>query len=129
MCIRDRLKQVETLERDFVNIAAHELRTPIQPIIGFSELLHSKMKNKGQRKLLESIMKNARRLEKLAAVMLDVTRIEKNSLVLKKESFDLGQVTSDLVEQYNEQLRKMKEEEKDGRDEGKGDLRIIWEPT
>jgi two-component system, OmpR family, sensor histidine kinase VicK len=87
------------------------------------------MKNKGQRKLLESIMKNARRLEKLAAVMLDVTRIEKNSLVLKKESFDMGQVTGDLVEQYNEQLRKMKEEEKDGGEEGKGDLRIIWEPT
>ena len=125
----EKLKQIETLERDFVNIAAHELRTPIQPIIGFSELLYSKMKNKGQRKLLESIMKNARRLEKLAAVMLDVTRIEKNSLVLKKESFDMGQVIGDLVEQYNEQLRKMKEEEKDGGEEGKGDLRIIWEPT
>ena len=126
----EKLKQIETLERDFVNIAAHELRTPIQPIIGFSELLYSKMKNKGQRKLLESIMKNARRLEKLAgAVMLDVTRIEKNSLVLKKESFDMGQVTGDLVEQYNEQLRKMKQEEKDGGEEGKGDLRIIWEPT
>ena len=61
--------------------------------------------------------------------MLDVTRIEKNSLVLKKESFDMGQVTGDLVEQYNEQLRKMKQEEKDGGEEGKGDLRIIWEPT
>ncbi|MGA8484542.1 MAG: HAMP domain-containing sensor histidine kinase, partial [Nitrososphaeraceae archaeon] len=125
----EKLKLIETLERDFVNIAAHELRTPIQPIIGFSELLYSKMKNKGQRKLLESIMKNARRLEKLAAVMLDVTRIEKNSLVLKKESFDMGQVTGDLVEQYNRQLRKMKQEEKDGGEEGKGDLRIIWEPT
>jgi signal transduction histidine kinase len=74
-------------------------------------------------------MKNARRLEKLAAVMLDVTRIEKNSLVLKREYFDMGQITSDLVEQYNEQIRKMKEEEKNGVEQGKGDLRIIWEPT
>ena len=74
-------------------------------------------------------MKNARRLEKLAAVMLDVTRIEKNSLMLKKGSFDMGQVIGDLVEQYNEQLRKMKEEEKLGGEEQKGDLRIILEPT
>ena len=68
-------------------------------------------------------------LKSWAAVMLDVTRIEKNSLVLKKESFDMGQVIGDLVEQYNEQLRKMKEEEKVGGEERKGDLRIILEPT
>jgi two-component system sensor histidine kinase VicK len=125
----EKLKQIETLERDFVNIAAHELRTPIQPIIGFSELLYAKIKNKGERKLLEAIMKNARRLEKLAAVMLDVTRIEKNSLVLKKESFDMGQIIADLGEQYNDQLGKMKEQRVEEGEDGNGDVKISWELT
>jgi len=125
----EKLKQIETLERDFVNIAAHELRTPIQPIIGFSELLYAKMKNKGERKLLEAIMKNARRLEKLAAVMLDVTRIEKNSLVLKKESFDMGQIIADVGEQYNDQLGKMKEQRVEEGENRNGDVKISWELT
>src|SRR6476620_145854 len=126
----EKLKQIETLERDFVNIAAHELRTPIQPIIGFSELLYAKIKNKGERKLLEAIMKNARRLEKLAAVMLDVTRIEKNSLVLKKESFDMGQIIADVGEQYNDQLGKMKEQKmKEEGEAGNFDVKISCELT
>lgn len=101
----EKMKAVETLEKDFINIAAHELRNPIQPIIGFSELLYSKIENQEHRRLLEEVILNARRLERLARIMLDVTRIENNSLILTKETVDTGKVVRDIIDSYNRKLQ------------------------
>jgi signal transduction histidine kinase len=98
------MKEVEKLQKDFINMAAHELRNPIQPIIGFSELLYPKIVNQEQRRLLDEVILNARRLERLALIMLDVTRIENNSLVLTKEIVDIGKAVRDIVESYNRKL-------------------------
>ena len=100
----EKMKEVEMLEKDFVNIAAHELRNPIQPIIGFSELLYSKIDNHEHRRLLDEVILNAKRLERLARLMLDVTRIENNSLVLTREVVDASKVFNDIVESYNHKL-------------------------
>jgi two-component system, OmpR family, sensor histidine kinase VicK len=100
----EKMKEVEKLQKDFINMAAHELRNPIQPIIGFSELLYSKIVNQEQRRLLDEVILNARRLERLARVMLDVTRIENNSLVLTKEIVDIGNVVGETVVSYNRKL-------------------------
>jgi two-component system sensor histidine kinase VicK len=97
----ERMKEVELLEKDFVNIAAHELRNPIQPIIGFSELLYSKIDNQEHRRLLDEVILNAKRLERLARLMLDVTRIENNSLVLTREAVDASRILKDIVDSYN----------------------------
>lgn len=101
----EKMKAVETLEKDFINIAAHELRNPIQPIIGFSELLYSKIENQEHRRLLEEVILNARRLERLARIMLDVTRIENNSLILTKEIVDTGKIVRDIIDSYNRKLQ------------------------
>ena len=100
----EKMKEVEMLEKDFVNIAAHELRNPIQPIIGFSELLYSKIDNHEHRRLLDEVILNAKRLERLSRLMLDVTRIENNSLVLVKEIVDASEVMKDIVDSYNHKL-------------------------
>jgi two-component system sensor histidine kinase VicK len=100
----EKMKKVELLEKDFINFAAHELRNPVQPIIGFSELLYSKIENKEHRRLLEEVILNARRLEKLARIMLDVTRIENNSLIITKETVDTGKVVRDIIDSYNRKL-------------------------
>jgi signal transduction histidine kinase len=100
----EKMKEIELLERDFVNIAAHELRNPIQPIIGFSELLYSKIDNDEHRRLLDEVILNAKRLERLSRLMLDVTRIENNSLVLIKEVVDASKVMKDIVDSYNHKL-------------------------
>jgi two-component system sensor histidine kinase VicK len=102
----EKMREIENLEKDFINLAAHELRTPIQPIVGFSELLSDKIKDPEQRKLLDAVINNAKRLEKLAEIMLDVARIEKHSLILRKETFDLGKIIQDLVVQYNERVKR-----------------------
>ena len=100
----EKMKEVELLEKDFINIAAHELRNPIQPIIGFSELLYSKIDNHEHRRLLDEVILNAKRLERFARIMLDVTRIENNSLVLTKEIVDANEILRDIVDSYNHQL-------------------------
>jgi two-component system sensor histidine kinase VicK len=100
----EKMKKVEILEKDFINFAAHELRNPVQPIIGFSELLYSKIENKEHRRLLEEVILNARRLEKLARIMLDVTRIENNSLIITKETVETGKVVRDIIDSYNRKL-------------------------
>ena len=100
----EKMKKVELLEKDFVNIAAHELRNPIQPIIGFSELLYAKIDNHEHRRLLNEVILNAKRLERLARLMLDVSRIENNSLVLTREVVDASKVLNDIVDSYNHKL-------------------------
>jgi two-component system, OmpR family, sensor histidine kinase VicK len=78
------------IQNDFINIAAHELRTPIQPILGLSEILRSKIVSDGrnrvkdEQKILDAIIRNAKRLQRLTEDILDVTRIESHSLKLKK---------------------------------------------
>jgi signal transduction histidine kinase len=80
-------------------VAAHELRTPIQPIIGLSEVLRSK-KIEGQLeqdKILDVIIRNAKRLQNLSEDLLDVARIESHSLILKKEKFNLNTLILNAV--------------------------------
>ncbi len=86
------------MQKEFINIAAHELRTPIQPIIGLSEVVIRNTKDMGQAKLLEIINRNAKRLHRLTEDILDVTKIESRSLNLKKEQFNLNEVITNAIE-------------------------------
>lgn len=103
----DRLKIQEKMQKEFINVAAHELRTPIQPILGLSEILRSRLTKGKERQghdLLDIIIRNAKRLQRLAEDILDVTRIESQSLKLKKEQFDLNQIVSQTVEDHRNQI-------------------------
>ncbi len=91
------------MQKEFIDIAAHELRTPIQPILGLTRILHSN--NNGNRRstaeqdeLLDVIMRNAKRLQRLADDILDVTKIESESLNLKKGFFNLNDVITNTID-------------------------------
>lgn len=105
----EQLKMQEKMQKEFINVAAHELRTPIQPILGLSEILRSRLSKgpewQGQ-DLLDIIIRNAKRLQRLAEDILDVTRIESQSLRLKKEQFNLYEMVSSIVEDYRNQIAK-----------------------
>jgi two-component system, OmpR family, sensor histidine kinase VicK len=101
----------DKIQSDFINIAAHELRTPIQPILGLSEVLRSKLRHTGRgvgegQEILDIIIRNAKRLQRLAEDILDVTRIESQSLKLIKERFDLNEPISKAVQDYRNQIEK-----------------------
>jgi signal transduction histidine kinase len=93
----ERLKESDKMKNEFINVAAHELRTPIQPILGLTEVLRSRTKEPQQQELLDVIIRNAKRSKRLTNDILDVTKIESHSLNLKKERFNLNDVITNTI--------------------------------
>jgi signal transduction histidine kinase len=101
----EQLKIHDKMQKEFINVAAHELRTPIQPILGLTEFVYSKITDTNQRELLDAVIRNAKRLQQLTEDILDITRIESKSLKLKKEVFALDDIISSIVEDYRKQIQ------------------------
>jgi two-component system sensor histidine kinase VicK len=99
-----KLESSEKAMKEFINIAAHELRTPLQPILGLSEMLSPVASNtddpQQQRKLIDIIVRNAHKLENLAEDILDVTRIESGRLQLSMEKIDLCELVESIVHDF-----------------------------
>ena len=74
------------MQQEFIGTASHELRTPIQPILGFSKIVRDRVQDNEQKELLNIIIKNANRLKQLTEDILDVARIESDKLYLNKET-------------------------------------------
>ena len=86
-------------------MAAHEMRTPIQPIISLTELLRQEGINIDKdKKFLDIIYRNSKRLMQLAEEILDVTRIESGSLFLKKEKFNLKEMITEILREYEQKI-------------------------
>jgi len=91
----------DKLQKEFIDIAAHEFRTPIQSVLGYSEMIHANLKNFDQ--YFEKIIRNAKRLEKLTEDVLDVSRIEGKNLQLSKSYFDLNQTIKQVIEDHQKE--------------------------
>jgi signal transduction histidine kinase len=102
----EELKRHDKMQREFINIAAHELRTPIQPILGLTESILYHTKDIEQAKLLQVVSRNAKRLQRLTEDILDVTKIESQSLHLKKERFNLIGIVDNAIVDSRNQIRK-----------------------
>jgi signal transduction histidine kinase len=96
------LRVHDKMQKEFINIAAHELRTPTQAITGYSELLATEPEN--GRMYVNPILRNSKRLQRLSEDILDVTRIESQSLKLSKEDFDLSDVILSIIGDYRSLL-------------------------
>ena len=95
-------KKANRMQKEFMNVAAHELRTPIQPIVGLAHLLRYEkeyMKGKEQESL-DVIIRNAERLQRLAENILDASRIESQRLTLRKVRFELNDLLFSIVQNY-----------------------------
>ena len=105
----EQLKVHDRMQSEFINVAAHELRTPIMPILGDAEYIEHKFDITNEivevdKETIASIIRNAKRLDRLASDILDVTRIESKSLKLNKEQFDLSDVLLTCVQDLREQM-------------------------
>jgi signal transduction histidine kinase len=100
----ERLRLHDKMQQEFINVAAHELRTPIQPILSTVGLLSSTNQDMVTRKELNDsismIARNATRLKQLSEDILDVTKIESQTLELKKELYDLNGIIRSSIEEY-----------------------------
>jgi signal transduction histidine kinase len=104
----EQLKAHDKMQKEFINIAAHELRTPTQAVLGYSEILqhesHDSSNKNGE--LVSAIHRNAERLQRLTNDILDITRIESQTLRLNKEKFNLNDVLLHIVTDYKNQAAK-----------------------
>jgi signal transduction histidine kinase len=89
------LKVHDKLQKEFINITAHELRTPIQSIMGYAEMIKSFPEKTSN--YVQPIERNAQRLYKLIQDILDITKIESGNLVLNKTEFDLQEKISNVI--------------------------------
>lgn len=101
----DKLKIQDSLQKEFINIAAHELRNPVQLLLGFSDILmNSKGNIESCDKFIVTINQSTRRLAKLIDKVLDVTQLENELLILNKETFNLEHLLIDIVKEYNNNI-------------------------
>ena len=111
----EQLKVHDKMQREFINIASHEMKTPTQAILGYSKLIQRHPEKRDG--MLEGIARNATRLQRLTNDILDVTRIEAQSLKLNKESVNLNELISDVIEDQRNEIEKTKK-----------DIEILHEP-
>jgi two-component system sensor histidine kinase VicK len=98
----EKLEEHDAMEKEFVNLAAHELRTPSQSIIGYSEMLRdSPERNK---RYEEAILRNAERLHSLVTNMLSIARIESQTMKLNKTNFDLNTKIENVINDVSQQF-------------------------
>jgi two-component system, OmpR family, sensor histidine kinase VicK len=112
----ENLKIHHKMQEEFINIASHEIKTPTQAILGYSEM--SEIEPERSKEYLQAILRNARRLQKLTNDILDVTRIESQSLNLNKERVNLDDVISSVLVDYRNQIE---------RERNQKDIKLVYE--
>jgi signal transduction histidine kinase len=113
--LNEELRRADKMQKEFINMASHELRTPTQAILSYSELLQKHPERKEE--MIQAMSRNAARLQKLTDDILDVTRIESETLMLKIEPLNLDDLISNIVEDYRNQIERNDD-----------DVRLFYEP-
>jgi two-component system sensor histidine kinase VicK len=113
-----KVKTHDRLQNEFISLAAHELRTPIQPILSLTESLRSDVTSSEGQEMLNIIIRNAERLRQLAENILDVTRIESKTFRLTKENFSLNEILTRIITDCKEEIKL-----------SSTDLELIFEPV
>ena len=113
--LNEELRKADKMQKEFINIASHEIRTPTQAILGYSALLQEHPDKTEQ--ISKALCRNAKRLQKLTDDILDVSRIESQTLKLNKEQFNLNDVISYIVEDFRSDIE----------EEGHDNIELIYE--
>jgi two-component system sensor histidine kinase VicK len=122
--ICEQLRLQSQLQKDFINVAAHELRTPVTPILIMATALKSELEGvneqggknesdyvKVRKKDFSIITRSAFRLKQLTDDILDAATIENRTLEINKEQFDLTEVLNRAVNEFNKKQEIEKQEE------------------
>lgn len=129
----EKLARQSKIQREFINITAHELRTPIVPIITLTELLYSNIKKENQsqknlskenekkQEFLQVILRNCYRLYRLTEDILDVTKIESQTLKMNKEMVELNEIIGNVIDDYKDIISKKRY--------GSDQIRLVFEPS
>jgi signal transduction histidine kinase len=118
------------MEQEFVNIAAYELRSPVQSILGFTELLLAdpKYREGKEHGFIDAIHRNSIRLNKLTQELLDLTRVDNQTFELHKQKFNLNQVALLVIQDIQKRKQELDFRINNGY-KYNGDAKIILLPS
>jgi two-component system phosphate regulon sensor histidine kinase PhoR len=104
------LRRLETLRRDFVANASHELRTPVAAISSAAETLESALGRDpaAARDFLQMIQRNAERLRNLVDDLLDLSRVESQDFAIRLETVEVREMVGAVVDLFRERASKKK---------------------
>lgn len=105
----EQLKELDRMKDDFLNVTAHELRTPLFPIKSQTEVLLSGeigAVTDEQRESLEMIKRNAERLYGLIIDVLDISKIKSEKLRVLPEKINLNEIIRNVVEELTPEAEK-----------------------
>ena len=115
----DKLKLQDRLQKEFIHIAAHELRNPVQSLLGYSDILMNTTGNiENCSKFIVTINQSTKRLARLIDKVLNITQLENELLILNKEHFSLEKLVEEIVIEYNNNIHLL----------NKNQLEIRYEP-
>jgi two-component system sensor histidine kinase VicK len=100
----EQLKAHDKMQKEFINIASHEMKTPTQAIVGYADLMQKHTEKRED--MIQAMSRNAIRLQRLTNDILDVTRIDSNTLHLHKEQFNLGELIASVIQDYIGRIEK-----------------------
>ncbi|MEJ7642213.1 MAG: ATP-binding protein [Candidatus Nitrosocosmicus sp.] len=106
--VNEELVKLGRVKEEFINTAAHELRTPIQPILVLTDILSNRIKDNEQKKCLVLIKRNAQRLRRLANDILDVSKMDSGQLHLDKQPFNMNEVILNIISESQDQDKEIK---------------------
>lgn len=98
-------KEANRVKSIFLANISHEIRTPINAILGFSELLEEELKNSDHIKYIESIKSSSKTLMNLINDLLDLSKIEAGKMTIKNEDFDLQILLAEIKNIFSLKLR------------------------
>jgi two-component system, OmpR family, sensor histidine kinase VicK len=101
----NQLEAHDKLQREFINIASHEMKTPTQAILGYTELLETDPKNNTE--IIASLKRNASRLQRLTNDILEVSRIESQTLKLNKEKVNINEKIREIIDDVRSQVQNL----------------------
>jgi len=99
-------KRASQAKSDFLSNMSHEMRTPLNGVIGASDLLISTRLDDEQKTLVSTLKQSAQLLLKLIDNILDLSKIESGKLVSEKTDFDLHKLVNGTLEMFLPQVEK-----------------------
>ncbi len=105
-----KLEELDKMKSDFLNVAYHEMRSPLAPIVGYASLLERcELPEKG-RKYIYNIEKCGRQLEKMINRMLELARIDGKKIELTLSEFGIREAVNEVVKSLETEARAKKQE-------------------
>ncbi len=98
---KTKAEEANAAKSQFLANVSHEIRTPLGVVLGFADILARDVHSLTSRRYIDTIIRNGRQLLRLVDDLLDLTKIEKGRLLIEEMSFNLTQLSEEVLASYS----------------------------